>query len=54
MEKNRVKAIAIRDSVIISSGTKEAAKGLIGPETVVVDLKGKTLTPPDGLKVRGT
>jgi predicted amidohydrolase YtcJ len=25
---------------------EEAAKGPIGPETVVVDLKGKTLTPP--------
>jgi hypothetical protein len=46
IEKNpKVEVIAIRDSVIIFSGKEAAAKELIGPETVVVELKGKTLTP---------
>lgn len=38
-------AIAVRDGMIIGVGTDDALNRLIGPETVFIDLSGKTVIP---------
>jgi predicted amidohydrolase YtcJ len=42
---SRHQAMAIRDSRIVSMGTSQQMKSFIGPETRVVDLKGRTVIP---------
>ena len=38
-------ALAIRDGRILSMGTTENVNRLVGPETVVYDVKGRTVIP---------
>ena len=45
-EKSRtVEAIAVKGNKIVFTGTEKEARGLLGEQTTVVDLEGKTLTP---------
>ena len=43
-ENSFVKAIAIRDNLIIATGNSDSILGLVGPETQVLDLEGKLVT----------
>jgi hypothetical protein len=40
-----VRAVAMKDGLIIKTGSDEALRPLIGPRTNVIDLRGRTLTP---------
>ena len=40
-----VEAIAVRGNKIVFTGAEKEARGLIGDQTTVIDLEGKTLTP---------
>jgi predicted amidohydrolase YtcJ len=40
-----VQAVAIQDGVILKTGSNESLRALTGPNTRVVDLRGRTLTP---------
>lgn len=43
--KPRASALAVRDSKIVYVGEDAGARALAGPETVTIDLGGKTVTP---------
>ena len=38
-------AVAVRDGVIVGVGADHDVEGLIGPQTRVIDCRGKTVTP---------
>jgi predicted amidohydrolase YtcJ len=40
-----VQAVAIKDSLILKTGSNEALQSLTGPKTTVIDLRRRTLTP---------
>ena len=40
-----VQAVAIKDGLILKTGSNEALRSLTGPKTKVIDLRGRTLTP---------
>ncbi len=40
-----MQAVAVKDAKIVAVGTNEEVKALIGPNTKVLDLKGKTILP---------
>jgi predicted amidohydrolase YtcJ len=40
-----VQAVAIKDGLILKTGSNEAIRSLTGPKTKVIDLRGHTLTP---------
>jgi predicted amidohydrolase YtcJ len=40
-----VQAIAIKDGLILKTGSDESLRSLTGPKTKVIDLRGRTLTP---------
>jgi len=44
-ENSITQAVVAKDGLIIRTGTDEDIKPYIGPKTVVIDLKGKTITP---------
>ena len=41
----RAKAVAVRDGVIVGVGADHDVESLIGPQTRVIDCRGKTVTP---------
>jgi predicted amidohydrolase YtcJ len=40
-----VQAVAIRDGLILKTGADQTLRALTGPQTQVIDLRGRTLTP---------
>jgi predicted amidohydrolase YtcJ len=40
-----VQALAIRDGLILKTGSDQTLRPLTGPQTTVIDLRGRTLTP---------
>ncbi|OGO51330.1 MAG: hypothetical protein A2148_10515 [Chloroflexi bacterium RBG_16_68_14] len=38
-------AVAIKDGLVLQTGTSEAIRALAGPQTQTIDLRGKTVTP---------
>jgi predicted amidohydrolase YtcJ len=39
------RAVAIKDGLILKTGTEQTLRALTGPQTRVIDLRGRTLTP---------